>query len=222
MELLKGEKISDFKLQHKLIRIIDIINFEGPLLSLYENPANGYLFLYDWIDRDKELNRWLIYHCKPINIWEFINQKISHFDLFNSLTGVCYIIDINNSLRIENAVRMNRDALPDIYFPEKEVYFESSDCIQYDRLIQLFVNSFLQRNENELIEVYETEESEYYFWQKYFKSFYYHLSNKLLSDNYPDIKMNKNQYVTLKQEKGYKNKIEKNITKNLNYVSAGH
>ena len=221
MELLKGKVLLDFTLQHRLVRIVDIINFEGPLLSLYENPANGHLFLYDWIDRDEKLNRWLIYYCKPIKIWEYINQKISHYDLFDSKTGVCYIIDINSNLHIDNAVRINRETLPDIYFPEKEAYFESSDCIQYDKLIQ-FVKSSLQKSENELTEIYAIKKAEHYFWQKYFKPFDYNLHNKLLLGNYMDIKSNLHYNITEKRRKRNENKIEKNITKNINYVSASY
>ncbi|MCK5719174.1 MAG: hypothetical protein KAH84_04395 [Thiomargarita sp.] len=223
MEILGAKVLSDFALQHKLVRIVDIINFEGPLLTLYENPVNGHLFLYDWIDYDKKHNRWLMYHCKPIKIWEFIHQKISHFDLFNAENEEVYVLDINNkSLQIENVVRMNRKALPDIYFPEKEAYFENSDCIQYDKLIE-FVKIALQNKENELAEIYnyETIKSEHYdVWQKYFKPklFDYNLSNKLFSYNYTEIEVKSISYIQVTQNRKDENKINQNITKYLNHV----
>ncbi len=165
METLKGKVISDFALQDKLVRIVDVVNFEGPLLTLYKNTANERLFLYDWIDQDENLNRWLIYRCKPIKLWEFINKKISHFDLFNMKNGVCYVLDIDKYLHIENVVKMDIEALPTIYFPEKEAYFEISDCIQYDKLVQ-FVNLALQKSESS--KIYEPRKSEHNFWQKLF------------------------------------------------------
>jgi len=47
--------------QDQLIRIGDIVNFEGPLMTLYQDQKYFDLYIFDWVDRDDTTNRWLAY-----------------------------------------------------------------------------------------------------------------------------------------------------------------
>jgi hypothetical protein len=53
MEILNNSIIeknsSIFK--NTLVRVVDMIHFEGSLLTLFENPKNKTLYLLDWVDR---------------------------------------------------------------------------------------------------------------------------------------------------------------------------
>ncbi len=64
------------------VRIGDLSYFEGPLISLFEELNSGHLYLFDWVDRDENTNRWLIYRASPNYLLQFIHSRISHLELF--------------------------------------------------------------------------------------------------------------------------------------------
>lgn len=79
------------------LRIGDLSNFEGPLLTLFQDLETNHLFLYDWADRDKTHNRWIIYTVFAEKLNQFLNKEISHFDLFQERpTQEVYVSDIDN------------------------------------------------------------------------------------------------------------------------------
>jgi len=47
MESLKGEAVKVWDLQKALIRVIDIVNYEGPLLMIFLNFKNYDVYLFD-------------------------------------------------------------------------------------------------------------------------------------------------------------------------------
>ena len=89
MERLNGKNIEMLEFQSSLLRIVDVVNFEGPLLTLFQDITTNNLYLFDWVDRDTLFNRWIVYHCKPDTLNQFIKSKISHYDLFMSDESVC-------------------------------------------------------------------------------------------------------------------------------------
>jgi hypothetical protein len=124
-----------------LTRIGDIVYFDGPLLSLFENVKNGHLFLVDWIDRDESHNRWLVYRTDPVDLREFINGKISHLKLFNERPNkLVYVVDIPLNGRITNCDLEELWSVPEEYLPNSDSFFEDDFFQSTDR-----VNAFLNR-----------------------------------------------------------------------------
>jgi hypothetical protein len=74
MEPLK-QKFKNSSFSNSLVRIGDLVNFEGPLLTLFEDVKNGHLYLFDWVDRFDAVNRWLIYQVYPKLLLAFIQKK---------------------------------------------------------------------------------------------------------------------------------------------------
>ena len=109
--------------------------------------------------------------------------------------------------------------MPSKYLPEKEVFFEATDCNQYNKLIQFIQNS-MQKSDNEFAEIFEIKKEDY-FWQKYFEPFKYSRNN-ILSGNYNHFIKKTKHYTSVKFTKEYENKNKNNLTKNLNYVSANY
>ncbi len=118
------------------IRIGDISFFEGPLLSLFEELNSGHLYVFDWVDRDKKHNKWLIYRVLPKVLLQYLNKKISHFDLFNNRAeSSTYYTDID----YRNQAFYNYDALeltqiPEDYLPNQDNFFEPEDCPALNRI----------------------------------------------------------------------------------------
>lgn len=136
METLKGKILDYHLLQNLFVRIIDIVNFEGPLLTLFENIKNKHLYLFDWVDKDSQFNRWLVYRCNPTILDKFINEKNSHFELFHSDEPYCFIVDIDKNLNWNNLQKIEKDNLPISYHPSKEDFFEKCDCPNFNKLEQ--------------------------------------------------------------------------------------
>ena len=151
MEILNSNILSNFNLQNSLNRIVDIVNFEGPLLTLYENINNRHLYLIDWVDRDSTSNRWLIYRCNPKMLTKFIDEEISHRELFISDETYCYVIDIDSNFKWNNPQKMAKSQLPEGYIPLKDTYFEKCDCPNYERLCSFINNVRLSQKQENLV-----------------------------------------------------------------------
>jgi hypothetical protein len=139
METLNGKNIEKIEFQNSLIRIADVQNFEGPLLTLFENTLDKHLYLFDWVDRDSQFNRWIVYRCKPNILQKFIHSKISHYDLLMSDEVHCNTIDIDKNLNWYNTRTIKKTNLPESYLPKKEVFFEKPDCTNFQKL-ENFIN----------------------------------------------------------------------------------
>ncbi len=125
------------------IRVGDLSYFEGPILTLFEELHTGYLYLFDWIDRDEHYNRWLIYRVSPKSLLQFIQTKISHLELFEKRpTRTVYFTDIDS----KNKPCHSYDAfeiadLPTKYYPNSDNLFDVSDCKSFDTIKSVIINS---------------------------------------------------------------------------------
>jgi hypothetical protein len=134
METLNGKNIEKIDFQNSLIRIADVQNFEGPLLTLFENTLDKHLYLFDWVDKDVQFNRWIIYRCKVNVLHKFIKSEISHYNLLMSDEYSCYTVDIDKNMNWNNVQLIAKKHLPESYLPQKEVFFEKSDCPNIQKL----------------------------------------------------------------------------------------
>lgn len=128
MEILSSKKTSSLS-ANNLVRIGDLLNYEGPLLTLFEDLINGHFYIFDWVDRDSESNRWLIYKVTPQSLKYFINGKYSHYDLFKTNDNkILYLTDIKNNQNIYNSTFFELTEIPIDYIPNNDYYFNPSSC----------------------------------------------------------------------------------------------
>jgi hypothetical protein len=140
METLLIKNINTSLLQ-SLVRIGDLYYFEGPLLSLFQNSISKNFYLFDWVDRDKVNNRWLVYQVSHKALFDFINNKISHFNLYRSNPdNKFYIVDIENKSKYTDYNLSELESVPSAYYPNKDNYFDESDTRNMDK-IRTIVNS---------------------------------------------------------------------------------
>jgi hypothetical protein len=112
-----------------LVRIGDLVYFEGPLLTLFEDTNNGRLYVFDWVDRDAVCNRWLLYRVSATALLAFIEKKIDHSELFKSISdNRFYVADIETNHRIIDYTLSELNDVPSKYLPNAETYFDESDC----------------------------------------------------------------------------------------------
>lgn len=132
-------------LKNSLNRIEDIVYYEGPLLTLYENIENGQLYLVDWVDRDKTSNRWLVYRIHASNLLDFLKGKISHLELFErSKYNAKYVVNIPHNGRLNSSNFEEFLTIPDEYLPNPESYFDCRECPSLKRLQNYLIRKVSQ------------------------------------------------------------------------------
>lgn len=136
----------------KLVRIGDLSYFEGPLLSLFEELNSGYLYLFDWVDRDEKHNRWLIYRVSPNHLLKFLHSKISHFELFQRRPKKeVYFVDIDSRNKVFSGYEsFEIENLPESYYPNSHNFFDSADSKYFEKINSVIMSSLSkQKTENE-------------------------------------------------------------------------
>jgi hypothetical protein len=126
------------ELKNYLLRIGDLINVEGPLLSIFEDSRNGNLYLFDWVESGNNINRWLIYKASPTLINDFLLGDISVKQLFDSVdVNQFYFADIDNRLPIGDYNIKKLTEIPISYIPDREVYFDIETCKNFDKILAI-------------------------------------------------------------------------------------
>jgi hypothetical protein len=114
----------DFR--ERVNRIGDLSWFDGPLLTLFEDAQNGFLYLFDWVDRNSEVNRWLIYRAYPADLLAFMDGRRSLSEIFDSRKDTTLLVADVASVSEWSVYEI--EALPESYRPTEDNYFDASDC----------------------------------------------------------------------------------------------
>jgi hypothetical protein len=155
MRVLETYKNEENNLKDFLVRIGDLINVEGPLLSLYIDGRNNNLYLFDWVDSETNINRWLIYRVKAKDLYEFMSSDISLRSLFSTaVNSIYYYTDIDNRKPFGEYSIFQIKNIPKEYLPEETIYFNKADSKNFERILA-FINtsSNLVRSNNEFFSI---------------------------------------------------------------------
>ena len=137
-------------LKNNLIRIGDLINLDGPLLSLFKDYRNDDLYIFAWVDSNDITNRWLIYKVSPHIINQFLHKYVSYKYLFEISFGNSnhFYADINNTEEMNYLIHASRD-IPKEYLPTEEILFHEEDAKNYEMII-FTINKIIFKDESEL------------------------------------------------------------------------
>jgi hypothetical protein len=121
MKKLEGYNISyDFSSFRK---IADLIYFEGPFLSHYVS-SKGDDYLFYWVDRDDNDNRWLVLRVSLANLQKYIGKEITLRELIeNPNDGYLYSVDVNDDINYHDVKLVQPSSLPEEYLPEADSYY---------------------------------------------------------------------------------------------------
>ena len=107
----------------KLTWNADLVDFEGPLVSLYRtNDDTDALFV--WVDCSIATNRWCIVPIERKVLLDYLSEKCSLLDVFDQQETVI-VVNIGGSGRRTQAMWVDRDVLPAEYLPTAESYLTS-------------------------------------------------------------------------------------------------
>jgi hypothetical protein len=104
---------------YDLVKVSDLIYYDGPLLSHYQS-LSGEDYLFYWVDTDENYNRWLIINISIIKLQDYLNKKISLYQLITELdAGLVYKVDIDKEIQYHNFELLYIHELPESYLPNK-------------------------------------------------------------------------------------------------------
>lgn len=148
----------------ELVRLGDLVFFEGPLLTLFKSISTNSCFLFDWVDRGVNSNRWLIYKVSPTALLKFINEQISHLELFESNPDKkFYVIDIESGHLLKDYSLIEIYNVPFEYVPNNDFYFAQSECLDFHK-ISAAVNKLISftKQSNSYLTYFKTYDFQHY------------------------------------------------------------
>lgn len=135
MKQLKGFDIQfDFS---KFKKIADLVYFEGPFLSHYVSEK-GDDYLFYWVDKDDNDNRWLVLRVSLPNLQKYIAKEKCLRELIEHPNdGFLYSVDIDDNLNYHNIKLIQPSDLPEEYLPNADSYyaFEPIPTIEANELM---------------------------------------------------------------------------------------
>lgn len=102
----------------------DLIEYEGPLLSLYKDE-DGNDVLFSWADCDRWKNRWCVVPVDRKHLLAYVSGSASLREIFLASTYV-YVVNIGNKGRRTGIVRTQWQQLPQTYVPEANSFLEDT------------------------------------------------------------------------------------------------
>lgn len=124
------------KLTFDLIKIDDLIFFEGPVLSYFKDKNNKDYFMR-WIEMDDQCNRWMLFQVSKENILEHLNGHVTLLSLINQVaSGIVYFIDIDSHIEFNQIKSVEVSKIPSSYLPGEQSYFEMKYGTQYAQQLQ--------------------------------------------------------------------------------------
>ena len=116
---IEGQKI-DARTLSKHQWNADLIEFEGPLLSLYKSDSGDDL-LYAWLDCNATRNRWCIIPVGRKSLRDYLEQQITLRDIYAESEWVV-VFHTGISAKRSAFLRTSWDKLPEAYLPESDSY----------------------------------------------------------------------------------------------------
>lgn len=103
------------KLKHRT----DLIEQDGPLLSLYYNDKGDY-YLFYWLDCDDNVNRWMILRVDTKTLYEYLKQEKTLLQVIkNPSDNFVWITDIDNNGKQIYTQALPSTSVPEDYLPEE-------------------------------------------------------------------------------------------------------
>jgi hypothetical protein len=131
MKKLKAHQM-DRLLIDGLFKIGDLVNYEGPLMSLFSTNKED-LYIYDWADCDDNFHRWLIYQVTPEQLINYLNGNLTHYQLIMS-HSVVFAVDLDSDAKPYNITLLPTTNIPNDYLPDIDVLHEDEDCPHLDKI----------------------------------------------------------------------------------------
>lgn len=117
-----------------LIFIGDILNYEGPMLSLFVDQ-NKCPYLFRWVKQDEDSHKWQIFKVLPGKLSAYFNHEISERELvLAAIDNEYLLVNIDPQLNYQHIHFLLQEQLPADYLPGKNAYFREEWCPDLDAI----------------------------------------------------------------------------------------
>lgn len=108
----------------KLKKKSDLIEMDGPLLSLYQNEQ-GDSYLFYWLDADAQQNRWMLLRVQANSLLQYLRHEITLREvILQAPDAIVWISDLNADKRWVHTQCVAVADVPECYLPDEESFFE--------------------------------------------------------------------------------------------------
>ncbi|MBF0552739.1 MAG: hypothetical protein HQK60_19675 [Deltaproteobacteria bacterium] len=136
MEFVEGCRID--KLPLMLSEVAHLIYLDGPLLSLVKNDHDE-TYVQFWCDADEQTNRWLFFRITNHQLVGYLTQEVTlHHLVLNPPDGFLYMVDMDAESNQTSVSFVLPSALPEIYLPPEESYYDVGSQLDDQEKISLF------------------------------------------------------------------------------------
>jgi hypothetical protein len=112
----KGEKLN-------FVWNADLVNFDGPLISLFKKGDDDFLFV--WVDCDEYRNRWIAVPVERGNLQGYLTQSTSLLDIFNDADR-SLVFESTRTAQKRNYRFVEPRHLPKEYLPKSDSFLSPS------------------------------------------------------------------------------------------------
>jgi len=103
---------------------VDLIEYNGPLLSLYYNKKGDY-YLFYWTDSDDECNKWMILRVDLNTLRKYIDGEITLRQvILEPADNFVWFIDLDSNMNVKNTLCVSMEDIPQGYLPSTDSYFD--------------------------------------------------------------------------------------------------
>lgn len=121
------EKIKGFDIPFDISKLklrANLIEQDGPLLSLYYNRQGDY-YLFYWLDCNTSLNRWMILRTDVNTLYKYLAGESTLLQVIKgSADGFVWITDIDNEGKQTDSQAVPVASIPSDYLPDDDSWFE--------------------------------------------------------------------------------------------------
>lgn len=103
----------------------DLIYYDGPFLSIYDNSDNwDYQYIHLWVDCDDEWHRWLVFEIDYDDLENYKNGKISLRNLIlNKSVNDVYIFYLADEYHRDEITLVRKEDIPQEYLPSEDSFW---------------------------------------------------------------------------------------------------
>lgn len=102
----------------------DLIEYDGPLLSLFKSEE-GEDVLFSWLDSDKRKNRWAVVPLGRETLLHYLQKKTTLLEVFKKADYI-FVVDYGSKARRLSRIRTHWESLPESYLPAEDSVLHES------------------------------------------------------------------------------------------------